>query len=142
MSDIDQNIEIYGKLVADFEVSPFETLNILHLRSHLERAKRELTEEQTIKVMKYDMQLIENAKKVIEHIGSIYSFPQSEQPLSQWWWHLDKVADGKITFKLKTVIDRGDKPQRITTMPDDLRTKATKKLEEMSEAVLKQLYNR
>ncbi len=94
------SIEVYGKCVDDFEVSPFESVNMLHRRSHLELVSHELTYEERMELLNYDIRLINNAKRMSQHIGEIYDFTLSEEPLSQWWWHLDKVANGKITFRL------------------------------------------
>lgn len=90
-------IEIYGKCVVDFEVSPFESINMLHRRSDLEKVSHELTHEERLKLLSYDVQLIKNSKMMSKHICEVYDFALSKEPLSQWWWHLDKVADGKIS---------------------------------------------
>lgn len=37
-----------------------------------------------------------------EHIGEIYDFSLSKEPIDKfWWWHLEKVAKGEITFTLQ-----------------------------------------
>ncbi|CAM5779264.1 hypothetical protein [Brevibacillus borstelensis] len=94
------NIEVYGKCVDDFDVSPFEAMHAFHLRSKLEHVSHELTYEERMKLLSYDVRLINNAKEMSKHIGEVYDFSVSDEPLSQWWWHLDKVSNGKITFRL------------------------------------------
>ncbi|NOU53730.1 hypothetical protein HN020_02790 [Brevibacillus borstelensis] len=94
------SIEIYGKCVDDFEVSPFESTHMLHLRSNLDRVSHELTYEELMKLLSYDVRLINNAKEMSKHLAKIYDFSVSDEPFNQWWWHLDKVADGKISFRL------------------------------------------
>ncbi|MCK1997498.1 hypothetical protein MPH47_09740 [Psychrobacillus psychrodurans] len=42
-----------------------------------------------------------NGSIIIDHIGVVYDFTSSDEPISEWWWHLDQVADGKIAFNLK-----------------------------------------
>lgn len=93
-------IENYG-ISIDFDISPFEAMDMLHQRSNLEKVIEELTHEEMIKLLNYDIKLINNAKKMTEHISEIYNFSTSAEPLNYWWWHLDKVADGSINFKLK-----------------------------------------
>ncbi len=93
-------IEIYGKGVDDIEVSPFESVDMLHRRSKLESAIHELTHDDKMKLLHFDMQLIKNAKMMTRHINEVYDFSLSDEPLSEWWWHLDKVATGKIAFHL------------------------------------------
>ncbi|RSK26408.1 hypothetical protein EJF36_05785 [Bacillus sp. HMF5848] len=105
MSEHSKSIEIYGQCVDDFEVSPFESVDMLHRRSTLEKAIQELNYEERMKLLSYDMQLIKNAKNMAKHIGEIYDFSLSEEPLSQWWWHLDKVANGNISFHLSPELE-------------------------------------
>lgn len=96
------NIENYGLSVNDLDVSPFESMDMLHLRSKIEKVLSELTNEETAKLFQYDLKLVENAKDMAEHISEIYSFSMSTEPTSQWWWHLDKVVSGEISFHLST----------------------------------------
>jgi hypothetical protein len=100
-----KSIEIYGKCVDDFEVSPFESVDMLHRRSKLDSVIHELTHDERIKLLSYDMQLIKNAKRMSKHIAEIYDFSLSDEPLRQWWWHLDKVANGKVAFHLSPEIE-------------------------------------
>jgi hypothetical protein len=105
MSIHNSSIEIYGKGVNDFEISPFESVDMLHRRSKLESLIQELSHDERIKLLSYDMQLIKNAKRMSKHIGEIYDFSLSDEPLNQWWWHLDKIATGKISFHLSPEIE-------------------------------------
>ncbi|MCC0567048.1 MULTISPECIES: hypothetical protein [Brevibacillus] len=99
------SIEIYGNCVDDFEVSPFESINMLHRRSDLERVSHELSYEERMKLLSYDMKLVKNSEKMSKQIGEVYDFALSKEPLSQWWWHLDKVANGKIAFHLSPTFE-------------------------------------
>ncbi|MCM2999985.1 hypothetical protein M3647_21145 [Paenibacillus cellulositrophicus] len=63
MSEHARNIEIYGKSVDDFDVSPFESVEMLHRRSNLDRVFDELNQDERMKLLKHDLQLIKNAKK-------------------------------------------------------------------------------
>jgi hypothetical protein len=98
-----KRIEVYGKGIENFDLSPFESIHLLHIRSNLEKVFHELTHDERIKLLSYDLKLIQNAKRMAKHIGSIYDFRLSKEPISQfwWWWHLDRVAKGEITFTLK-----------------------------------------
>ncbi|WP_047154575.1 hypothetical protein [Aneurinibacillus tyrosinisolvens] len=87
-----KRIEIYGNYVNDFEVSPFESMYMLHIRSKVESEMNELTNDERKKLRNYDRQLMKNAKKMAEHIGEIYDWSISKEPLTEWWWHLDKVG--------------------------------------------------
>ena len=100
MTKYEKEIRNYGLGIDDFEVSPFESVNMLHTRSRLEKVVHDLTNEEKIKLYAYDMVLIQNAKKMSEYISEIYNFSNSKEPLTEWWWHLDKVAIGQISFNL------------------------------------------
>ncbi len=105
MTDYSSKIRNYGLGVNDFEVSPFESINMLHTRSYLEKVMQELSTEDRIKLYGYDMILIQNAKRMAKHIGEVYDFSQSKESLKEWWWHLDKVANGEISFLFSADID-------------------------------------
>jgi hypothetical protein len=50
--------------------------------------------------MKYDLRLLENVGKTVEHIGEIYDFCNSKELLEEWWWHLDKVASNELEVEI------------------------------------------
>ena len=105
MSEYSKSIDIYGKGVNDFEVSPFESIEMLHRRSRLEHVIHELSKEDRIKLLSNDLILIKNAQRMSEHIGKVYNFSLTDEPLNEWWWHLEKVANGKIAFNLNAEIE-------------------------------------
>ena len=104
MSKQMDKIEDYGLSVNDLDVSPFESMEMLHLRSKIERVFNELTNEERTKLFQYDVILVKNAKEMAEHLSEIYSFSMSTEPISLWWWHL-KVARGEITFPTGATCD-------------------------------------
>jgi len=95
-----KDIEQYGQDVSDFEVSPFETINMLHLRSRLNKESHHLTVKERILLMKYDLELLENVDLMVEHIKTVYDFSKSTEPQEEWWWHLDKVASGELEVEI------------------------------------------
>lgn len=101
MSKHMDNIENYGLSVNDLDVSPFESMDMLHLRSKIEKVLSELTNEEIAKLFQYDLKCRE-CEDMAEHISEIYSFSMSTEPTSQWWWYLDKVVSGEISFHLST----------------------------------------
>ncbi|KEF38211.1 hypothetical protein M670_02631 [Schinkia azotoformans MEV2011] len=104
-SKYSKSIELYGKCIGNLEISPFESVDLLHRRSDLERVVHELTEDQKMKLSEYDLKLIDNAKIMSEHIQKAYDFSVSDHPLSEWWWHLDLVANGKSPFNLNVELE-------------------------------------
>lgn len=104
MSKYTNRIQNYGESVGDIETSAFEAVDMLHQRSNIEKSIHELTNQERISLYSYDLKLINHARQMSDHIGEIYDFTSSDEPISEWWWHLDKVADGKISFNLITEI--------------------------------------
>jgi hypothetical protein len=95
-----RDIESYGEEVSDFEVSPFESIDMLHRRSRLNKESHKMTLKERILLMRYDLRLLENVDKMIEHIREIYDFSNSKEPLEEWWWHLDKVASNELEVEI------------------------------------------
>lgn len=100
MSNYKQLIKNYGLDVNDTEYSPFESLRMLHDRSKIREIENKLDTEEKLLLYTYDLTLIKNAKSKVEHMSKVYDFSPSDEPISEWWWHLGKVASGEITFNL------------------------------------------
>lgn len=71
---------------------------MLHDRSELHSVYSELTFQEKLELARYDLQLIQNAKKMVQHIYKAYDFSLSEQSRDEWWWHLDKIAEENLSF--------------------------------------------
>lgn len=92
----EEDIRIYGEVVNDTELSPFETIEALHIRSELHEQYSNLTWEEKRALLLYDLKLLENADKMVKHIQQVYNFSSSVNSIQEWWWHLDKITTGKI----------------------------------------------
>jgi len=99
---IEKIIEAYGSYVLDLDldVSPFEFLQMLHLRSKLQSVFTELIASEQATLLELDKKLLNNAEAMSKHIGSIYKWDVSTEPYSHWWWHLDRVANGTLVVEL------------------------------------------
>ncbi|HEU4964587.1 MAG TPA: hypothetical protein VFV52_12145 [Bacilli bacterium] len=86
------DLQAYGELVDDFEVSPFESLDMLHIRDSLEQQMAKLTEQQREQLKKFDLKLFLNAQKMYAHIGQVFNF-DGKKPNQEWWWRLDQFVD-------------------------------------------------
>jgi hypothetical protein len=71
MSQYKQDILNYGDDVNDLESSPFESLRMLHDRTELHKVQEEMDYEEKVLLAYYDLKLIENADKMVEHIKTI-----------------------------------------------------------------------
>lgn len=94
-------IRLYGEGVDDFDTSPFESLEMLHIRSELH--KLALTKEEQKALAATDVQLLSKAQNMYEHIRKVYDFSTSTEPLEEWWWHLDKLLRGEIILNASPV---------------------------------------
>lgn len=89
-------IRSFGDSTNDFDTSPFEALEMLHIRSHLH--KLALTKEEQKALAANDLKLLSNSQEMFEHIRKVYDFSTSTEPLEEWWWHLDKLLKGEIVL--------------------------------------------
>ena len=96
-----QEIEFYGDDIKDMNASPFEMLEAFHKRSTLHHQFDQFTFEEKILLKKYDQLLLKTAKQVYEQVRKVYDF-QSDKPLQEWWWHLDKVVKKQLNINLET----------------------------------------
>nr|WP_263323560.1 hypothetical protein [Neobacillus sp. Marseille-Q6967] len=95
-----RNIEEYGEDVNDFEVSPFESVDMLHRRSRLNKESSKMSLRERILLLKYDLLLLENVERMVEHINKVYDVSNSVEPLEEWWWHLDMIAKGELEIEI------------------------------------------
>ncbi|MDF0728259.1 hypothetical protein PY093_16460 [Cytobacillus sp. S13-E01] len=106
MSRYKQEVENYGQDVNDFEASPFESIRMLHDRSELHKIFDELTFQEKLELARYDLQLIQNAQKMVKHMNEVYDFTTSKNPREEWWWHLDQIAEGNLPFGVTSFVHR------------------------------------
>lgn len=101
MSRFKQDIMNYGDDVTDLESSPFEYLRMLNERTELYANYSKLTYEEQVMLTYCDLKLIENAKPLVEQIEKVYDFALSSNiSPDQWWWHLDKITEGVLSFSI------------------------------------------
>lgn len=87
------------RVLDTLELSPFETLNALHLRSHLQKEVSHLTNKEKLKLYQYDLYLLDRIEEMKKHLENVYNFSASDEPIEHWWWHLDKIISGEIVIK-------------------------------------------
>ncbi|MEJ1517730.1 hypothetical protein R3O67_31620 [Bacillus cereus] len=87
-----EDIHDYGEYINDFEVSPFESIFMLHIRSRLKNEYEKLTNEEKKILDDYDNELRQSAYKMYEHLKLVYDFQKSNKPKDEWWWHLDRLV--------------------------------------------------
>ncbi|PAV27668.1 hypothetical protein CIL05_20905 [Virgibacillus profundi] len=94
-----KKVNDYGILLDSLNLSPFETLNALNLRTNLEKEMNNITNQEKLKLYQHDLYLLDNIKDFKDQLEQVYDFSNSDEPIEQWWWHLDKVISGEIVMK-------------------------------------------
>lgn len=102
----EEQIKDYRQTISNFEFHPYETLDCLHIRSFLQENYSQLTMKERVLLLSADALVLENVKGIKEKLERVYDFSSSKKPHSEWWWHLDKVEQGKlkVTFKITTTV--------------------------------------
>jgi transcriptional/translational regulatory protein YebC/TACO1 len=87
--------------IDNFEVSPFETIEILHVRSEMNEVQHLLTEKEKKELEKCDCKMLANAEALLHHLQVVYDFANTKRPVEEWWWHLGKVSPGELTVTME-----------------------------------------
>ncbi|MDU9693307.1 hypothetical protein O0Q50_19230 [Priestia aryabhattai] len=99
MNNVMNKIKEYESDMFDFDISPFEFLQTLHLRTKLKHHFSAMSIEEKIELLSVDLKIIQNAHKIANHIGKVYDFSTSSHPKCEWWWHLDQVAKREVVME-------------------------------------------
>ncbi|MED2737480.1 hypothetical protein [Bacillus toyonensis] len=99
MAGLMKRISNYGILLDSLELSPFETLNALDLRSDLQKEVINMTNQEQLKLHQYDLYLLNHIDEIKNHLENVYDFKDSIEPFEQCWWHLDKIFSKEIIIK-------------------------------------------
>lgn len=104
------DIKNYGMDVKDLDTSPFEMIEMLHLRNKIHHYFNELTDEEKNEVTRYDLVLISNAQQFYEKMKLIYDFHNQNKSDEEWWWHLHKIvqAFNARSFTISFAQSNGD----------------------------------
>lgn len=88
--DIDLDISNYGLSVRNFQVSPYESLNMLDLRDILDDNIEKMSDIQKKRLWKHDFKLLLYSKHMAARLSKVYNFEYSRDiSEGKWWWHLN-----------------------------------------------------
>ena len=77
------------------QVSGFEVLELLDVRSTLAGKERELTEAQQRELEEADSVFLKNAEQLYESVIQVANLEEMRKratvPPSHWWWYLEKL---------------------------------------------------
>lgn len=100
MTAAEKGVEIYRKLVAFPEVSGFEILELLDVRSKLAEAESDLAPEYKAMLEEADWVFLRNAPAFLRSLSKIGSLDdlrrQASAPCSHWWWYLDRLSQQEL----------------------------------------------
>ena len=89
-------LEHYHTCVRFPEVSGFEVLDLLRLRSRLAALEQELTPSERARLEVADATFLPNASSFYRQVSEIASLETLRQsagvPPSHWWWYLDSLV--------------------------------------------------
>ncbi len=96
MSELKELLGHYAEGVYYPEVSGFEILELLDIRSEIARRETELSPEERKKLETADGVFLKNAAKFFAAISKIADLAEmrgrADVSPSHWWWYLEKLA--------------------------------------------------
>ncbi|RMF86269.1 MAG: hypothetical protein D6736_15555 [Nitrospinota bacterium] len=96
MSNVQQLLEQYVKAVRFPDVSGFEILELLDIRSSLALRESELDEAQQAQLEEADSLFLHHIPLLYERISTLGPLSELRRraavPCSHWWWYLEKLV--------------------------------------------------
>jgi len=97
MSKAQRLVQYYVKAVQFPEVSGFEVLEMLDVRSKLTALESELDAAQRKQLEEADGVFLKSATQFYENLAPLGDLGEMRQraavPCSHWWWYLEKLAE-------------------------------------------------
>jgi hypothetical protein len=97
MSDALRLLASYEVDVQFPDVSGFEILEMLDIRSRIAACENDLNDEQRTRLEAADDRLLRSAPAFFQSVAAIADLPEmrrrSRTPCSHWWWYLERLAE-------------------------------------------------
>lgn len=94
-----QLMDYISKAIVHPDVSGFEVLELLDIRSRLASREPLLNELSKARLEALDRQLLEMSRSWLERISEVAHLPEMRRRChvlpSHWWWYLDEIASAK-----------------------------------------------
>lgn len=95
MSEKNNLLEDYSVGVRHPEVSGFEALELLDIRSQIAKVENQLTEMERRKLEEADSLFLNHARKFYKSLNEVTDLAEArerqEVSPSHWWWYLEKL---------------------------------------------------
>lgn len=102
-------IEEYQLALQEYDLSPFEAVEALHIRTQLHNEYEQLSVLEKALLVIADLDVLKNKIAITNHLKKAYDFRKSTEPVEQWWWHLERISKDElkvaITFNVQTTIE-------------------------------------
>lgn len=89
-------LEAYAKSVCFPDVSGFEILDLLRLRTHLAEVEQALTSTERSTLEAADATFLHNAPTFYRHLSEVATLETVRKEAnvlpSHWWWYLDSLS--------------------------------------------------
>lgn len=89
-------IEAYATSVRFPDVSGFEILELLRLRSRIAEFEQELTSDERASLEAADVTFLHNAPALYRHLSEVATLDTLRKEAnvlpSHWWWYLDSLS--------------------------------------------------
>ena len=96
MSEVERLLGLYVKAVAFPEVSGFEVLELLDVRSRVAAQESELDAAGRARLEEADTLFLRHAPKFHQSVAALGDLGdlrrRASAPCSHWWWYLEKLA--------------------------------------------------
>lgn len=100
MSEAERLLKLYTGAVTFPEVSGFEVLDMLDVRSRLAQREDELSAAQQVRLEEADSTFLSHAPSFFASVGAIGKLSElrrrASAPCSHWWWYLEKLAGREL----------------------------------------------
>lgn len=97
MSEASELLASYEVDVQFPDVSGFEILDMLDVRSRIAVLENELNDEERARLEAADDRLLRSAPAFFQSVAAIADLPEtrrrSHTPCSHWWWYLERLAE-------------------------------------------------
>ena len=96
MNEAERLLRLYADAVRFPEVSGFEVLEMLDLRSRLARRENELSSAHQAQLEEADTVFLDHAPSFFDSVGAVGKLSElrrrASAPCSHWWWYLEKLV--------------------------------------------------
>lgn len=100
MSELKALIESYAIDVQFPQVSGFEVLEMLDLRSEIAEREKKLSEAERQQLEEADRRFLQHAREFYASLSQVADLSEERRrnnvPPSHWWWYLEELVQARV----------------------------------------------